>query len=204
MTVIDASGQPCPIPVIRAKKALAAFGGKGGTVTVLVDSDISRQNLEKMASGLGYQSEYRQRDNGIIEVTIVAGAGSPARDDSGQEAKSEPGQGSGLVVAISRDTMGEGNPELGRVLLKGFLYALREVNPVPKSILFFNSGAYLTSNDSNSLEDLRALEAAGTAILTCGTCTNFYGITEKLGVGEITNMYSIVAIMAGAGKLINI
>ena len=197
MTNIDCAGQVCPIPVIRAKKALASLGEAGGVVAVLVDNDIARQNLQKMATGLGYQSEYVQKENGIVEVTIVAGEGC-AVDNCATDVDS------GLVVAIGRDTMGEGSQELGQILIKGFIYALQELVPPPTHILFFNSGSHLTSSDSNSLEDLRALEAAGTVILTCGTCTNYYEITEKLGVGEISNMYGIVTAMAGAKRLINI
>ncbi|EHQ87430.1 sulfurtransferase-like selenium metabolism protein YedF [Desulfosporosinus youngiae] len=197
MTQIDATGQVCPIPVIKAKKALEEMGEAGGVVAVLVDNDIARQNLQKMATGLGYQSEYVQKENGIVEVTIVAGEGCVVDNCATSE-------DSGLVVAIGRDTMGEGSQELGQILIKGFIYALRELAPPPSHILFFNSGAYLTSSDSNSLEDLRALEAAGTVIMTCGTCTNYYEITEKLGVGEVANMYGIVTVMAGAKRLINI
>lgn len=197
MITIDALGQVCPIPVIRAKKALEGLGEEGGVVTVLVDSDISRQNLQKMATGMGFQSEYQQKDKGVIEVTIVAGEGCVLEDPGVAEE-------SGVVVAIGRDTMGEGSEELGRILLKGFIFSLRELNPPPTHLLFFNSGAYLTSSESNSLEDLKALADLGTVILTCGTCTNYYGITEKLGVGEITNMYGIVTTMAEAKRLINI
>ncbi|HHY25293.1 MAG TPA: sulfurtransferase-like selenium metabolism protein YedF [Desulfitobacterium dehalogenans] len=197
MTTIDALGQVCPIPVIRAKKALEELGEEGGVVIVLVDNDISRQNLQKMAVGMGCQSEYLEKENGIIEVTIVAGEGC-AVEGSGTA------EDSGLVVAIGRDTMGEGSEELGRILLKSFIYSLTELIPPPTHLLFFNSGAYLTGSDSNSIEDLKAIADKGTIILTCGTCTNYYGITEKLAVGEIANMYSIVTTMAEAKRLINI
>lgn len=203
MTRIDAIGQACPIPVIRAKKALEALGEAGGVVSVLVDSDISRQNLQKMATGLGYESEYEQKENGTIEVTIAVGEGCAASESCIVD-NDESYQDSGLVVAISRNTMGEGSQELGQILLKGFIFSLKELTPPPKTILFFNSGAYLTSDDSNSLQDLKDMEAAGTTILTCGTCTNYYNITEKLGAGEITNMYGITEAMAGAKRLINI
>ncbi|MDR3585171.1 MAG: sulfurtransferase-like selenium metabolism protein YedF [Desulfosporosinus sp.] len=197
MTQIDATGQVCPIPVIRAKKALEGMGEAGGVVAILVDNDIARQNLQKMATGLGYQSEYVKKENGMVEVTIVAGEGCAV------DVCATAGD-SGLVVAIGRDTMGEGSQELGQILIKGFIYALQELAPPPTHILFFNSGSYLTGTDSNSLEDLRGLEAAGTIILTCGTCTNYYGISEKLAVGEIANMYGILTAMAGAKRLINI
>ena len=197
MTNIDCTGQVCPIPVIRAKKALEAMGEAGGVLALLVDNDIARQNLQKMATGLGYQSEYVQKENGLVEVTIVAGEGCTVESCATDV-------DSGLVVAIGRDTMGEGSEELGKILIKGFIYALKELTPLPTHILFFNSGINLVGSESNSLEDLRALEVAGTVILVCGTCTNYFGVTEKIGVGEIANMYGIVTAMAEAKRIINI
>jgi len=197
MTNIDCTGQVCPIPVIRAKKALEAMGEAGGVLALLVDNDIARQNLQKMATGLGYQSEYVQKENGLVEVTIVAGEGCTVESCATDV-------DSGLVVAIGRDTMGEGSEELGKILIKGFIYALKELTPLPTHILFFNSGINLVGSESNSLEDLRALEEAGTVILVCGTCTNYFGVTEKIGVGEIANMYGIVTAMAEAKRIINI
>ena len=73
---------------------------------------------------------------------------------------------------------------------------------LPSKVLFYNSGAYLTCEDSDSLEDLKTLEAEGVEIYTCGTCLNFYDITDKLAVGSITNMYDIVEMMEKAGKVI--
>lgn len=213
MTTIDCIGQVCPIPVIRTKKALQAMGEAGGVVTVLVDNDLSRQNLQKMANGMGLQNEYVQKENSVIEVTIVMGEGcavdqqatSPSLNTSAtSNSNSDPNPNTGIVVAIGRDTMGEGSQELGKILIKGFIYSLKELTPTPTHILFFNSGINLATSDSNSLEDLRELEKSGTSILICGTCTNYYGVSEKIGVGEITNMYGIVTAMAGAKRVINI
>ena len=75
--------------------------------------------------------------------------------------------------------------------MKGFLFALGQLPQPPKTLLFYNGGAHLTCEGSASLEDLRALAEKGTEILTCGTCLNYYGLTEKLRVGEVTNMYVI-------------
>ena len=46
------------------------------------------------------------------------------------------------------------------------------------------------------------MEAQGVEILTCGTCLNFYGLSEKLAVGSVTNMYSIVEKLSGASSVI--
>jgi sulfur relay (sulfurtransferase) complex TusBCD TusD component (DsrE family) len=46
------------------------------------------------------------------------------------------------------------------------------------------------------------MEAQGVEIITCGTCLNYYGLTEKLSVGSVTNMYVIVEKLTQAGKVI--
>ena len=107
-----------------------------------------------------------------------------------------------MVVAVTAPWMGAGNEELGAVLIKGFLFALTQQDTLPTTILFYNGGATLTTEGSASLEDLKSLEALGVEILTCGTCLNYYGLTEKLAVGGVTNMYSIVEKLAGAGKVV--
>ena len=106
------------------------------------------------------------------------------------------------MVAVDTDAMGRGSDELGRTLMKGFLFALGQLPQPPKTLLFYNGGAHLTCEGSASLEDLRALAEKGTEILTCGTCLNYYGLTEKLAVGGVTNMYAIVETLANAGKVI--
>ena len=113
-----------------------------------------------------------------------------------------PDQRENTVIVINSDRMGNGNDELGKVLIKGFLFAVTQLEKLPKTMLFYNGGATLTAEGSDSLEDLKSLEAQGVEILTCGTCLNYYGLTEKLQVGSVTNMYTIVEKMAEADKII--
>ena len=98
--------------------------------------------------------------------------------------------------------MGSGNDELGKVLIKGFIFAVTQLDTLPKTMLFYNGGATLTAEGSDCLEDLKHLAEQGVEILTCGTCLNYYGLTEKLAVGSVTNMYTIVEKMAGASKIV--
>ena len=101
------------------------------------------------------------------------------------------------VIAVDTDTMGRGDEKLGHILMKGLIYALAHGESVPKKMIFFNGGAPLTCEGSESLEDIKELESRGTQILTCGTCLDFYGIREKLAVGGVTNLYEIAKVMAG-------
>lgn len=108
----------------------------------------------------------------------------------------------GMVVVLASEEMGQGDAVLGRLLMKGFVYAVTQQDKLPETVLLFNGGAKLSCEGSDSLEDLKELEAQGVEILTCGTCLNHYGMAEKLMVGNVTNMYEIVEKMTGAKKIV--
>ena len=105
-------------------------------------------------------------------------------------------------MVLASDEMGQGDAVLGHLLMKGFVYAVTQQDKLPETVLLFNGGAKLSCQGSDSLEDLKELEAQGVEILTCGTCLNHYGIAEKLLVGNVTNMYEIVEKMTGAKKIV--
>ncbi|MDR0582791.1 MAG: sulfurtransferase-like selenium metabolism protein YedF [Treponema sp.] len=201
MEIINVLGKPCPIPVIEAKKALRKAAA-AEQVKVLVDNDISRQNLEKMAAGMGLPFSHEKQADGNILVTISAAA--PKEGHSGLPGSGAAGISGGLVVAVGQNTMGSGNDELGAILVKAFIYSLTELDTPPENLLFFNSGVKLTTEGSNVINDLKTLESKGTLISSCGTCLDFYKLKEKLIVGNVTNMYAIASAMAEAARLINI
>lgn len=201
MEIINVLGKPCPIPVIEAKKALRKAAA-AEQVKVLVDNDISRQNLEKMAAGMGLPFSHEKQAGGNILVTITAAA--PKEGDSGAPGNGAAGISGGLVVAIGQNTMGSGNDELGAILIKAFIYSLTELDTPPETLLFFNSGVKLTTGGSSVINDLKTLESKGTLISSCGTCLDFYKLKEKLVIGNVTNMYAIASAMAEAARLINI
>lgn len=88
--------------------------------------------------------------------------------------------------------MGGNDEKLGKVLMKGFIYALSQLDTLPSCLLFYNGGVKLTCKGSDVLEDLRNLEAMGVEILSCGTCLSHYQLNDDLQVGKVTNMYEIV------------
>ena len=109
-------------------------------------------------------------------------------DDSGSQPLVPAGD---KVVVLSGNVMGSGDDELGATLMKAFVFALTQQDELPASILAYNGGVKLTVEGSPVLEDMRKLADAGVEILSCGTCLNHYGLTDKLSVGEVTNMYVI-------------
>lgn len=199
MITVNAMGDNCPIPVIKTKKAMQALTGPE-TIEVLVDNEIAVQNVTKMAAASGGQVSSEKLSDAEFKIKIqMEGAPSVSEEE---EASCVPDARDHTVVVVSSDRMGTGNDELGKVLIKGFIFAVTQLDTLPKTMLFYNGGATLTAEGSDSLEDLKSLEAQGVEIMTCGTCLDYYGLKEKLQVGTVTNMYNIVETMAKAGRII--
>ena len=203
MITVNAIGDTCPLPVVKAKNAIKELGGSG-VVEVLVDNEIAVQNLGKMAQQKGYGFSSSKVSASEYQVTLEIGEAAAATgvEDIAEECAIVPTAQKKIVVAINSARMGHGHDELGTVLMKGFIFALTQQDKLPSTILFYNGGANLTIEGSASLEDLKSLEAQGVEILSCGTCLNFYGLTDKLSVGEVTNMYTIVEKMTGADLIV--
>lgn len=199
MITVNAMGDNCPIPVIKTKKAMQALT-QPEVIEVLVDNEIAVQNVSKMAASAGAQVSSEKLGDKEFKVVIqVKGA---VAETGSEEVTCVPDARDNTIVVISSDRMGAGNDALGKVLIKGFIFAITQLDTLPKKMLFYNGGATLTAEGSDSLEDLKSLEAQGVEILTCGTCLDYYGLKEKLAVGSVTNMYSIVEAMAEATKTI--
>ena len=199
MVKVDARGDACPLPVVKAKKAVAELNG-AGEVEILVDNEIAVQNLTKMAQQKGHVYSAEKLAEREYSVRFTDGEPVPEREEKAEACA--PDTRTDTVVVIASDQMGEGAEELGKTLLKAFVFSLTPQDKLPKTILLYNGGAHLTCEGSPMLEDLKALEAEGVEILTCGTCLNFYGITEKLAVGGVTNMYVIAEKMLNAGNVV--
>lgn len=193
---IDARGLACPQPVIAAKKALESI--TDGMVTILVDNIIAKENVLKFATAHGCGVSIINQDGDFL---LKISKGSPKAESA---VIPEPAGHSDTVYVITQDTLGHGKVELGAVLMKGFIYTLLEMKPMPKAILFMNGGILLTVEGSPVLENLQKLEQSGVEILSCGTCLDYFAVKDKLAIGEITNMYTIVEMMSMASKVITL
>ncbi|MEF9959123.1 MAG: sulfurtransferase-like selenium metabolism protein YedF [Niameybacter sp.] len=188
---LDARGKQCPLPLILAKQALEKLEVED-FLEVSVDNEIAMENLEKMAvqKGLGYTTEVVGSTH--YKVTLQLYNFEKEKDKDTRE----------MVVVLSSDKMGEGVAELGQLLLKGFIYALTQIDPLPTQIIMYNSGAKLAVASSEVVQDLQYLEQSGVKVMTCGTCLDYYGIADQLEVGTVTNMYDIAEALAHSGKII--
>ena len=179
MLKVNAMGDTCPIPVVKTKEAIRQLGADGGVVETLVDNDIAVQNLTRLAESKGCAIQTEKRSDKAYCVTLTTEG---AVASTGDEANlcTVPAAKAKTVVVISADHMGDGSDELGKILLKGFSFALPQQELLPTTVLFDKGGARVT----------------------CGTSLNFYGLTDKLQGGELSIFYEIAEKQMQADRIL--
>ena len=197
---VDARGMACHLPVVNAKKAAETLA-PGDTLIVRVDNEIAVQNLQRFAAHMGYSAGGEKQSENDYTVTMRIG-GAAENQHQPETACAPDTRKKGMLVVLSANTMGTGDEKLGKALMKAFVFALTKQDVLPETVLCYNTGAYLTSEGADTLEDLKLLESEGVTILTCGTCLDYYGLKDKLAVGGVTNMYDIVERMEAAAAIV--
>lgn len=193
MKTLDCRARKCPHPVVETRKALLAEPGT--PLTVLVGDETARENIARLAAGQGYRVEVTPAEGGYALSLAPGGGKAPA------EALGPAVQGK-TVVFVTGDTLGTGDDELGRILLKNFLITMAEAASAPDVILFVNAGVKLAAEGSEVLEALDRLACMGTDIASCGLCLDFYHLKEKVAAGRTTNMLDILETLQKAGRII--
>ena len=209
---VDARGLACPQPVIQTRNALreSAFA-EGKSLTVIVDDDTSQKNVTRMVEKLGHTVQAEIKGEGSYLHVHAQAPTEPVELAMGEVEELPVGKAVSygppqpLVLVVPSEYMGRGeHKELGNILVRAFFHTLGEVEPLPQTIVFFNSGVKLVVQGSPVLEDLEMLAGQGIEILACGTCLEYYDLKDKLAVGEISNMYTIAETMLGAGRVVKL
>jgi len=204
---IDARGLACPQPVIMAKKAIE----ENEQITVLVDNDMAVENIRRLALKMACGFSVTEKEGGIRNISLVRTGGVDETKEGGGPGAQEnelscaavAGKETGpLVVVLSDNHMGRGDDVLGDILIRSFVHTLLQLKPLPDTVICYNSGVKLAAKDSEVLDDLQQLAKDGVDILVCGTCVNYFEISDQVAAGHISNMYDIAETMAGAGRLL--
>ncbi|MFW6266996.1 MAG: sulfurtransferase-like selenium metabolism protein YedF [Halanaerobium sp.] len=181
MKEIDAKGLACPKPVVLAKKAISS----NREVLVIVDNQTAASNLTKLGNKMGAVVSVVEESEDEFRVMLKKSKNSESKTEGSAAENNE-----GKIYLIAADTMGEGEPELGQILLKGFISTIKELDPLPKKIIFINSGVKAAVKE-DIIFYLNELANKDIEILLCGTCVDYYGLQEEVEIGEISNMFEI-------------
>jgi selenium metabolism protein YedF len=194
METLDCRGQQCPQPVVQTRKLM--LSQPASALKVLVDDDVSRDNVTRLAKSLGYTSSVNQVESNF-EISLTPGV-APEKAIVGT---AKPGP---TVIFIASDEMGRGDAKLGQILMKNFIFTLIESDTSPDAIYFVNNGVKLTVGGSDVIEPLAELANRGVDIASCGLCLEFFNVKETLAVGRISNMLELINALEGAGNIIRL
>lgn len=190
--VVDARKLTCPQPVMLTMKAL----DEADEVIIVVDNETARENVYRLGQSRGCEVSVETKEDGIY-LTL--------RKSEAEPAEEEPQPTTSTVVFLGSDIIGRGeNRPLGDLLMQSFLHTLRGFTSMPEAIIFMNDGVKLVTEDSPVLGELRQLEKEGVNILACGTCLSRLQLTEKVAVGQVSNMYTLADTMLKAGKVVSL
>jgi selenium metabolism protein YedF len=193
---VDARGLACPQPVVLARQAILQPDTQ--MVRVLLDSDVSAENVGRMAASLGCQVQL-ERQGGEIQVTLSKAAETAQQPVACAQATAGRPR---VVALVASDTFGSGEEQLGRILMRSFIKTLKDLDPRPEKVIFANAGVRLTTAGSDLIDDLRALESDGVEIVSCGTCLDYYHLLDKLQVGTASSMYEIASTLVQADRVV--
>lgn len=194
---LDVRGFACPMPVIKTKNMLEENDGSL-SLEVIVDNDVAVQNVTKFAKSqnLEVTSEKIGDDFKLIinrDNSNENGEYQISKQNDKLELKALQSSSNGAqTILITTDKLGKGNDELGAILMKSFIFSLKESKPIPQKLIFLNSGVNLTTTNKEAIENLKIMQENGTQIVSCGTCLDFYNLKDQVKVGTIGNMYDIV------------
>lgn len=190
--VVECLNLPCPEPVLKTKKALDGLG-EDGVVEVHVNDKAARENVERFASSMGCDVKIEDRsDRSVLTIT----KGFTCNVDT------KVSNVSSKALFLKDDKVGESG--LGEKLIVGFLSTILELPKLPKEIICVNRAVFLTTENSDAVEVLKALEAKGVSVYSCGICLEFYGLSDKLQVGVVGNAYSTVEMLTTSEGVITL
>lgn len=196
----NAKGMACPLPVVQTKKLLAEYD----VVETTVDNFIATENLTKLAEQLNYNIDVKKVSDEEYVVTVsnpAAGGEVPGKEAAEEKAPVLQVKDDSYIVVVNKQIMGHGSEELGKKLMKAFLYTLSEQEVLPKKVIFYNGGVLLVDKtQSHVLEELNTLQENGVEIMSCGACIDYYKV--DMAVGSTSNMYFIVEDMRTANRVV--
>jgi len=199
MKTIDTKGFKCPQPLIMLKEGLLGLEA-GEMLKVETDNDTSLKNLITYLRDQGVEPEVNS--SGKVHTLITSVPEKELESTDAAAYCSTEGPARDYVVCIKSELMGEGDIELGRILMETFVENLKLQEQLPTHVIMYNGGVKLAMKQSPVCAALAELEELGTRIMLCGTCIDHYGLQMDIGVGMISNMVVITETLASAGHVV--
>lgn len=192
--IVDTRGLNCPQPVLLTRQAL--IDSEVDEVVTIVDNETALENVSKLVNSLRLTANVDEK-GGQFYISIL-------KDEILNDVNIAQSSHANVVVLITSNVLGSGDDALGGILMKSFMYTLTQMEGTFQVLIFMNSGVLLPTEGSEVLEYIKSLEERHIEVLSCGTCLDFYHLSDKLRVGSVTNMFTITEKIMEAQRLITL
>jgi len=186
---VDARGMSCPDRVSMTRKALEQQDVD--EVLMIVDDESALENISSWIKTLNMGSMVDEQE-GSFYINIIKEDMVPHKQRLGGN----------TVILFKSNVLGQGDDSLGATLIKKFMFILTQTESEIKSLIFLNGGVLLATAGSELIKYIKQLESNGTEIMSCATSLDFYGLTNRLQVGRVVDMFVIAEEMLRAEKII--
>lgn len=192
--IVDTRGLNCPQPVLLTRQAL--IDSEVDEVVTIVDNETALENVSKLVNSLRLTANVDEK-GGQFYISIL-------KDEILNDVNIAQSSHANVVVLITSNVLGSGDDALGGILMKSFMYTLTQMEGTFQVLIFMNSGVLLPTEGSEVLEYIKSLEERHIEVLSCGTCLDFYHLSDKLRAGSVTNMFTITEKIMEAQRLITL
>ena len=202
MKTIDCKGLLCPMPLIETKKAIK-LSKYQDILCIEVDNESACKNVTHFLNDHSINVEELRKENVILLKFMVPEnfeANKPLQNYCEVNLKTKINSNS--IILLNSNSLGVGNEDLGKILMKGFINTISELEELPSEIICYNSAVTLATKGSDTSISLKKLESLGVKITLCGTCVDFYGLKDSLDTGTISNMFYIASKITSVDKII--
>jgi len=199
MKFVDCKGLVCPMPLIETKKAIKE-SKIGDELIIEVDNETSFNNLSHFLNDNGLTFSFIQEAL-VYRINFIVKELKVKTEELKIDVKPKLSIGDYTIV-LSSNVMGSGDENLGKLLLKGFINTIEQLDTLPKEIICYNSGVTLATKGSDTAQSLKKIESQGVKILLCGTCVDFFGLKDNIEIGSVTNMLYIAEKLASDCKIV--
>lgn len=196
---IDVSANVCLDPIGKVRSSLDVIREKNIAVSKIeIIGDYALEAIENFLINNGYIIE-TTGDESRFSILIKGKEEVEVLEFLEEKAVSLQEK----ILFLKDERIGEG--ELGKKLLDRFFVALSEGGVFPQEILLLNRAVLLcVDTKREAMKELFYLERKGVKILACKTCLEYYGVLEKMSVGEVSSATIITAKLITAKSVITL
>lgn len=112
-------------------------------------------------------------------------------EQAARQLEIDASMGPKTAVLITSTGIGQGEQQLGSMLMNQFFFSLTRLEEVVRYIIFINSGVFLVTEGSDILPHLHMLQERGVEIVSSIACLEHYRLTGKMQIGSTANMFTI-------------